>query len=110
MVELDDLTRGAKLELLRKRDKLTRKELADNLQVCSGTIYNLEKGITKRGGNLPHPDVGSLTKEEQFKLQRKLTGMTQAQVAKEIGVCRYSVILMEQGKIDSERLVKFWEL
>ena len=106
---LDDLTPAAKLEIIRRRAGQTREQSAQALQVSASTVYNWERGKTKSKITF-NENLYSLTEREQFYLNRKIAGITQAQLAKDIGVSRYWVILMEQGKADGERLRKYWEV
>ena len=88
---------------------MTRKDMALDLHVSPSTVYNWEKG-RKKVQTTPNKNLYTLTEREQFYLHRKIAGMTQAQVAKQLGVSRYWVILMEQGKVDGERFRKYWGL
>lgn len=107
LFKLDDLSDAAKLGIIRRRAKKTRKQAAQDLQVSPSTVYNWERGKTEPKIKVDE-NLYELTEREQFYLNRKIEGSTQAQVAKELGVSRYWVILMEQGKVDGERLRKFW--
>lgn len=104
---IEDITEPAKLEIIRRRAKQTRKQTAQNLQVSPSTIYNWERGKTKAKITIKE-DLYELTEREQFYLNRRIAGETQGHVAKELGVSRYWVILMEQGKVNGERLKKYW--
>lgn len=109
MFTIGDLLPSLQLEIIRRRTKQTRKQTAQALQVSASTVYNWEKGKTKAKITL-NENLPELTELEQFYLHRKIAGLTQAQVAKDLGVSRYWVILMEQGKVDGERLRKHWGL
>lgn len=104
---LDDLTHAAKLGIIRRRAGQTRKQTAQALQVSPSTVYNWERGKTKSKITFDEGII-ELSEKEQFYLNRKIDGMTQAKLAKELGVSRYWVILMEQGKVDGARLKKYW--
>jgi DNA-binding XRE family transcriptional regulator len=104
---LEDLTHAAKLGLIRRRAGQTREETARALQVSPSTVYNWERGKTRSKITFDE-ELVELSEKEQFYLNRKIDGMTQATLAKELGVSRYWVILMEQGKVDGKRLKKYW--
>lgn len=107
MFKMKDLLPSLQLEIIRRRAKQTRKQTAQALQVSPSTVYNWEKGRTRHKIKID-ANLYELTEREQFYLHRKIAGMTQAQVAQQIDVSRYWVILMEQGKVDGERLRKLW--
>ena len=107
MFKLEDLLPHAKLGIIRRRAKQTRKETALALQISPSTLYNWETGRTTAKITIKE-NLYELTLKEQFYLHRKMAGLTQAQVAKDLGVSRYWVILMEQGKVDGKRLETYW--
>lgn len=108
MFTIDDMMEHAKLEIIRRRAGQTRKQTALALQVSPSTLYNWEKGKTKAKITIKE-NLSELTETEQFFLHRKMAGMTQGQLAKKLGVSRYWIILMEQGKVDGKRIRKYWE-
>ena len=107
MFKVNDLLEHAKLGIIRRRAGQTRKETALALQISPSTLYNWEKGRTTAKITIKE-NLYELTLREQFYLHRKMAGLTQAQLAKELGVSRYWVILMEQGKVSGKRLEEYW--
>jgi hypothetical protein len=53
--------------------------------------------------------IGRLAPHERCLLQRRRTGYTQLEIAKDIGVCRWWLNQMEHGKIDCTPLSSYWD-
>lgn len=106
ILEITDLTLGELLELDRTCYRESQDQHAQRLQVSEGTIYNWESGKTKiakqhreRLEKKRHTLKRYLTLQKQCYFARKRFGMTQKQLANELGFCRYWVAMMENGDI-----------
>lgn len=103
----DQLTYGERWFIARRRRGLTQDAMAA-LHDMSVRVYN----DVERGRMIPvgsDPTVNSLTDVEQCVLLRRRTPrMTQARLARRVGVSRYWLHAMETGKANPARLVEYW--
>lgn len=118
ILKITDLTLGEILELDRTGKYLeTQQEYAQRLQVSEGTIYNWESGKTKVAkkyrDKIERKRMGLdkyLTLQKQCYFARKRFGLTQKQVAEELGFSRYWIILMEQASVPmDQRMLDYYK-
>jgi len=101
------INNSEKLFLERRRDGLSQAEVADKLGVSQTTYAKREK----------FPFRTSDTENEYMKVKvneacvvlRRRESMKQIDIAKRLGVCRYTVNKMEKGQVDCARLAQLWQ-
>jgi transcriptional regulator with XRE-family HTH domain len=107
----DYLTQGEAYLLLRKRLLLTQSEMAAGLHISRHMYSELERDKLKED----YSSSASLVLEEGVQpserclIYRKRAKMTQEQVAKELKKSRLWVNKMENGYVDCDELIWFWE-
>lgn len=104
MIE-EDLTRGEKLFLQRRRDRFSKYEQARIL----GVTYQIYVLWEEDRRHPPDTTIHGLTQLEQFVVLRRRAGMTQSSLAQRIGTSRQYLSAMENGHIRPSHLVRFWE-
>ncbi len=107
MVSTNSLTGGELMLLVRKRRGLSQKQAGENCDVSRATWSKWERDIVE-------PPFGTVmseppTAQELAMLQRRRKGMTQKDIAEEVGCSRYWVSQMETGQADSKVLEGYWE-
>jgi transcriptional regulator with XRE-family HTH domain len=102
------LTPGDRLFLLRRREGKSQRQAAAEWKVSYGVYSAWENNHATL---LPPPavQVRRLEPHERALVYRRQKGLTQAQVAKAIERCGYTVRKMELGLIDPAPLLAFWE-
>jgi transcriptional regulator with XRE-family HTH domain len=104
---LENLTKGERLVLDRRRREERQAASAARLGVSLSrySLWERDK-MTERA---PLVKIGHLTPAERCLLRRRREGWTQEEVAAKVGVCRWWLNQMEQGKVDCTELLKYWE-
>ena len=107
-VSLSALTKGERLLIWRRREGHTQREAAKLLGMGMKRYTHIERG--ERRDELPARTslFGELQSHEICFLLRRASGRTIPECAAEAGVSRYWYNLMEQGKVCSDRLFKYW--
>lgn len=117
ILEITDLRTGELIELERVfLCKETQFEYAGRLQISEGTLHNWESGKTKvaktcreRIEKKRQTLKKYLTLNVQCYFARKRFGMTQQQLAKDLGFCRYWVAMMENGDIPmNQKMIEYF--
>jgi len=69
--------------------------------------------VSWESGRLPFdgkpPKITPPLKHELCYLKRRRMGLTQKEVGEELGYTKYWVRLMEQGRVDSSALERYWK-
>lgn len=108
--ELQHLTRGERLLLDRRRRGERQKEAAARLGVSLSKYAAWETDRAKEGETgIPVVEIRSIKAHERCLLYRRRAGFTQEKVARDMGICRWWLNQMEQGKVDCTDLVCYWE-
>lgn len=100
-----DLTRGEKLTILRRRDKLSQLESAERYSVSPDTYRKWESDINSTA---PTVEVDELFVHEVCYLLRRRRRLTQKFVAAQMGVSRVTVNRMEKGEVPAVSLANYW--
>jgi DNA-binding XRE family transcriptional regulator len=100
------LTVGESLLLDRRRRGENQKQAAARLELSYNSYCYLERDMMAHDIEV---ELNSIAPNEKCLIYRKRAGMTQAQVANTLGLCRWWINLMEQGKSPCGQLLQFWE-
>lgn len=94
--------------LWRRRKGLRQSDLAARLGIHTDTLGERERGQDGELGGIPG-GVGQLkaTAVEELVIRRRRMGLSQASVAKRMGVSRHAVMGWEKGLWDWEKLARF---
>ncbi len=103
-----DLTRGEKLFLLRHRSGTTLAEQAADYGISMTQMRDWDRDITSSGQQPPSVGVGKVTRSESFRILRRRSGKTVAQLADELGYCSWWFRKMETGQADDSPLAVYW--
>lgn len=102
-----DLTTGERLEIQRRRDRLTQPEAAERLSVSTHLYRRWERDLGRRA---PIVDVGPLEAREWAWLMRRREGLTRRQLSDLTGLHPQWIHLAENGEgKNPEPLVEWWE-
>lgn len=99
-------TRGESLLLWRRREGLNQTQAAAAFEVHVDKYREWE--ADRSPADQPRKHLGQLKPHEVCLLKRRRAGITQREVAAEIGCTRLWVIQMENGDAPTERLCEFW--
>lgn len=104
------LTRSESFTLDRRRRGLSQSEEAALRGVQRHAYENLEAGHPEHATTLPikTPKVSDVKPYERCFLFRRRQHMTQAQLAKAVGMSRVWVVAMEDGTADISPLTWYW--
>ena len=103
------LTFAEKLFIWRHRAGMTQHQAARYLNMTGSRYTTLERGAAEEmPTKLRNRTFDHLTPEETCVLERRRRGMTQEQVAEELGLSRVWVVRMERGLANSDKLVDYW--
>lgn len=101
-----DLSNQERLLIKRRRLGMRQKDAAKYYDVPVLVYYAWEKGTLDI---MPNVRVGLLKDHERCLIYRKRSGLEQKDIAKALGLSRYWVVLMENGKVPCRKLLKYWE-
>ena len=104
LVKASELSRGDKLWLDRRRRRENQATAAKRHRV-SIVLYRSWERDDEHG---PSVKVGKLAPHEECALVRREEEVTIAEVAEELGCCRYWVHKMEKGEVDPQDLLDYW--
>lgn len=107
MLTTTHLTPGERLRIARRRTGNTQAQEATDIGMPLGA-YKLAERDEAQPWNIPVPRVGKLSDFEACIVRRTRRGLTQTALANMIGVSKWWVCLMEQGKAPTDTLVGFW--
>jgi len=99
-------TNAERVLLWRRREGLNQTEAAAWHNVSYTTLSKIERGKVEPSWS-PHPL--RLRGYEKCLLYRRRCNKTQAEVAADLGCCRYWVHQMEQGEVPCDILLWYWE-
>jgi len=104
--ELERLTNGETFLISRRRHKKSQLEAARDHGVTYTAYSKWERDIGKvpRGAT-----IRKLKPHERCLLYRRRSKKRQEDVANELGCCKYTLRLMEQGEISCDTLLWHWE-
>lgn len=102
-----ELSTGERLLILRRRRGQSQKQAAEALGV---SLYCYRQWESDEQAETDPPKVRSpkLALHEQCFLRRVRAGLSLADLAGELGLSRWWVCKMEQGKAPPERLLEHW--
>jgi DNA-binding XRE family transcriptional regulator len=106
--QLEALTYGERLLLDRRRRGESQAAAAQRL----GASYHIYSGAELDRWEIEGvqaPALGKLDAHERCVLYRRRAECTQAEVAKELGVCRWWLNQMERGLQPCQALLDYWE-
>lgn len=105
-----NLTTGEHLYLWRRRKELSQNAAGQKLHLPRNHFASIERDELEwpRARKSLPTLVLPLSDQELCVVHRKRSGMTQRQVAKEIGISRYWVNCLEQGHGDITELARYW--
>lgn len=106
MADLKDLTRAEALLILRRRRGENQIEAAARHRV---PVSRYREWEANRGGP-PATRLGGLSLREVVYLARRRAGMTQREVAEQIGCSKLWVVQMENGPAPVDRLRDYWKV
>ncbi len=93
----------------RKRQNLKRKQIAKLAGITTSGYTSLEKEqYNKNYKHILTPIIKDLTEAEELTILRKRHGITQEQLAEEVGCTRLWVNKMEKGLVNTFLLRRFW--
>lgn len=99
-------TRGERLLIARRREKLSQESAAAQYGVSVDTYRDWEMDV--RTKDVPHVQVGHLKAHEICFLFRRRAGQTQRQIAVAMNCTRLWVVQMERGEVPADRLREYW--
>jgi DNA-binding XRE family transcriptional regulator len=102
------LTPAEQMVITRRRFGLSQQCMADALNTSLYRIQQVESGNCAPPSDFK-PDSDPLSGAERAFIMRRRSGKTQSFVAKDLGICRYWVNLMELGKKPCDELLWYWE-
>lgn len=102
------LTEGERLLIERRRKEENQSQAAKRYGVRFDTYSWWERDL--RSQDVPHAEVGKLTRGETCYILRRRAGLTRKQVAEGIGVSSFWITQMEKEKTKSNRLGKYWDV
>lgn len=102
-----ELTLPEAISLYRRRLSISQSEMAACFSIHRETYRRFEAGDAIQT-EIVRPSLGELTQSEICYIYRRRKGLTQEEVSEQMGVTRYWIVMMEQGKASAGSLVKFW--
>lgn len=106
-MKTSDLTRGQRLLVDRRRRGETQRVAAARHEV---SLYSYRRWeLDAEDSDAPTVAIGSLKPHERCHLLRIRRGTSVQDLAADLGVSRWWLIQMEQGKVDATRLVVYWK-
>lgn len=113
MITASMLTPGERLVVYRLRNELTQSQMAEKLGISPTALSNYERGthdMPPKANLAPLKfNLGEIYECESIRAMRRRANLTAQEVANAIGVCRYTVRLMESGESDPSRAIDFLE-
>ena len=106
---LKGLSTGEAFFIERRRDGLTQEAMAISLGITRHQYGLMERDADYRPNGHFTPQIKSLTISETCLLKRRRLGWTQQEVADLVGIARYWLNQMENGKAPCKTLTEFWE-
>lgn len=103
--DLEKLTRGERLAIQRRRLGERQRVAAVRHGVPLSRYSRWERDL-EHG---PSVRIGVLKVHEQCFIYRRRSGKTQAQIASDLGMCRYWLNRVELGLANCDDLVGYWE-
>ena len=107
--ELVELTEAEKLMLGRRRQGLTQGQMAELHGVPRNTWCEWESGRETVPANVRVASLGKITAAERCLIMRLRSGERQVDIAQALRVCAYTIRKMEQGKVNCQMLLDYWE-
>lgn len=107
-ITLDEITKVERVILWRRRQGFTQPRAAAFLCVTKTNLRSVERLESVCNFVIPQM-FEEIKPHEACFIMRKRSSLTIPECAKEAGLSRYWFNLMEQGKVSSETLVKYWE-
>lgn len=101
------LTPSERFTVERRRRGLNQSQMARELGLALSRYSLVERGVVDPP-KAP-PALGVLRPHERCFIYRRRAGVTQAEVAKELKYCRFTVHEMERGERDCTDLLCYWE-
>lgn len=105
MLKVSDLTKGEKLQVMRRRDGLTMPEAAAEFGVGLAKYRAWERD---ERDDVPNTPLGKLDPIEAAYVYRRRSDMNFTETADEIGVSRWWLRRMERGDAPPDRLLEYW--
>lgn len=110
-LKVSDLSPGEKLLTLRRRMKLTQAQMANKYGVTLVAYRDMELDADYIRGNREVPSVnlgGRLAAHEVAVILRFRSGMSQAEMAIDIGLSKHWLRKMEINAVPNDRLLEYW--
>lgn len=111
---LEYLDNGEKLVIWRRRRGWTQSFAAATLHMSYAQYSKWERDLEEFKIRVEHPEAAEITASklkahEKCFIYRRRCRKTQAEVAAELGCCRWWVNQMERGVVPCDELVWYWE-
>jgi transcriptional regulator with XRE-family HTH domain len=107
LVEMKDLSFGERLRTVRRREGLTQANAAAAYGMPLGA-YKMAERDQPQAWSIPAPVLRTLRTYEACLILRKRLGLTLDQLSDEMGISKWWLCLMEQGKAPVGRLSSYW--
>lgn len=109
LVTTTELTTGERLRVKRRRMGLTQAEQAEQIGMPLGAYKRAEADDTPECWDIEPPSIGRLEPHEACLVMRRRAGLTLDDLSYKIGLSKWWLCLMEQGKVPtSPRLLAHW--
>ena len=108
MLTTTDLTSGERLRIKRRRENLTQADLAQQIGVPLGTYKRMEADDAPDCWEVPSVALGRLQPHEACLVMRKREGLTLDALSDKVGLSKWWLCLIEQGKAPADSLVAYW--
>lgn len=107
IIKIDEMTKGERLGILRRRERLSQAQYARVFGVSRDTYYKWENDVNSTA---PSVDLTDITLPEACGVLRRRAGITQKELASILGVSRVTINRMERGEISAVALATYWEV
>lgn len=105
-IQVSELTGGERLQIYRRRRGWTQARMArEAYRIAPGYYVRMENGQVEISVKTP---MKFLRTCEQCYVARRRSGMSQEELARQLGVCRWHVVKMERGLAPCDALTDFW--
>lgn len=108
MLSIRDLTTGERLIIARRRNDETQQAAAKRLGMPLGPYKLAEKDTPSKSWRVPIPSLDKLQPHEVCRLLRVRKGLTLDDLSRRMGVSKWWICLMEQGKAPTATLLEYW--
>lgn len=108
MLGIRELTAGERLRIARRREDLTQEAAAKQLSIPLSAYRRAEADDAPACWNVPVPALGELRDFEVCHVLRLRKGLTLDDLSARIGLSKWWLCLIEQGKAPVDTLLAYW--